>query len=78
MQKLKVIRERGRWLVQPFLSGPDICQRMRQNGHTIRGIARRYDLTMKRVREVRIEGVVGNVMVQDWLEITAPAEKETA
>ncbi len=51
------------------LSATDVCRLMRQNRQTIRGIATRWNLTLKRVREVRAKGVRGDAFVRDWLEI---------
>jgi hypothetical protein len=42
---------------------------MRQDKKTIKGIATRWNLTIKRVREVRNHGVSGEAFVRDWLEI---------
>ena len=51
------------------LSGQTIRHLMRKHRKTIRGIAQEWNLTMKRVRYVRLYGVQGEVYVQDWLEI---------
>jgi hypothetical protein len=51
------------------LSAETIRRLMRQNRKTIRGIAQEWNLTMKRVREVRTKGVCGEYHVMDWLEI---------
>ena len=51
------------------LSATDVRRLMRQNRKTIRGIATRWNLTLKRVREVRARGVQGEAFVRDWLEI---------
>jgi hypothetical protein len=42
---------------------------MRANRKTIRGLATRWNLTMKRVRQVRHQGVKGEAFVRDWLEM---------
>lgn len=41
------------------LSGAMICRLMRRHRVTIRALASRYQLTQKRVREVRTRGVEG-------------------
>ena len=51
------------------LSATEVCRLMRQHHQTIRGIATRWNLTLKRVREVRAQGVRGEAFVRDWLEI---------
>jgi len=51
------------------LSATNICRLMREHKKTIRGIATRWNLTQKRVREVRAKGVQGEHFVTDWLEI---------
>jgi hypothetical protein len=44
---------------QPTLSGMAVARLMRRHKKTIRGLAQTHQLTMKRVREVRSEGVRG-------------------
>jgi len=51
------------------LSAQTIQYLMRQHHKTIRGIAEEWNLTMKRVRQVRTQGVSGEHYVMDWLEI---------
>ena len=51
------------------LSAETVRRLMRQNRKTIRGIAQEWNLTMKRVRQVRTQGVSGEHYVMDWLEI---------
>jgi hypothetical protein len=41
---------------------------MRQHGVTIRALAKGMQITQKRVREVRTNGVRGQGFVQDWLD----------
>jgi len=41
------------------LSGPMICRLMRRHRVTIQGIADRFQITKKRIREVRTSGVTG-------------------
>lgn len=41
------------------LPGAMVCRLMRKHGVTIRSVAEKYSLTMKRVREVRAHGVRG-------------------
>jgi hypothetical protein len=52
----------------PRLSGSTIVRLMRQRRVTIRALAARMNITIKRVRAVRSEGVRGEAFVQDWLE----------
>ena len=51
------------------LSGPEARALMRHCRVTIRDAASRAKITMKRVRQVRREGVTGYLMVCDWIEI---------
>ena len=51
------------------LSAQTIRHLMRKHHKTIRGIAQEWNLTLKRVRHVRLHGVEGEVFVMDWLEI---------
>ena len=51
------------------LSGPEAHALMRHCRVTVRGVAARAQITMKRVRQVRREGVTGYLMVCDWIEI---------
>lgn len=51
------------------LSAQTIQHLMRKHHKTIRGIAKDWNLTLKRVRYVRLHGVEGDVFVMDWLEI---------
>lgn len=50
------------------LSGPDIRRLMRQNKITIRNLAVRMNITLKRVREVRGRGLVDADYCRDWYE----------
>lgn len=52
----------------PALSGSTIARLMRQRRVTIRALAARMNITIKRVRHVRTHGVGGEGFVQDWLE----------
>src|ERR1039457_2595156 len=55
-----------------MISASNIRRLMRVHHMTIRALAARMNITMKRVREVRARGVTGDCMCQDWLEgITA-------
>jgi hypothetical protein len=64
------------------LSAQEVRQLMRCHGVTIRELASRMRITMKRVREVREAGVVGRCMRLDWVEaitgtgMFAPESKE--
>lgn len=48
------------------LSGKMIVRLMRKHKKSIRGIAKEYSITMKRVREVRANGVEG-FLAQEWI-----------
>ena len=50
-------------------SGPEVRALMRHCRRTIRDTAKSANITMKRVRQVRAEGVTGYLMVCDWIEI---------
>lgn len=50
------------------LTGARIRQLMRINALSIRQISERMSITMKRVREVRENGVTGNCYCRDWYE----------
>ena len=50
------------------LSGSAITRLMRVHKLTIRSLAKRMNITMKRVREVRALGVTGACMCRDWYE----------
>jgi hypothetical protein len=41
---------------------------MRRGGVTIRALAARMQITQRRVREARANGVSGSEVVRDWLE----------
>jgi hypothetical protein len=51
------------------LSAKEVKSLMRQHRKTIRGLAQQWNLTLKRVRHVRTNGVSGEAFVRDWLEI---------
>lgn len=48
------------------LSGDQIKRLMRAHGITIRAAAAIFDITQKRVRIVRAQGVAGSVYVWEW------------
>lgn len=50
------------------LSGAAIRKLMRAHHKTIRGLAKSMNVTMKRVREVRAEGVSTEIGVWEWTE----------
>lgn len=50
------------------ISGWHIKRLMRKHKVTIRDIALRMNITLKRVREVRTNGVTGQCMCLDWYE----------
>lgn len=53
---------------QPNLPGRFIQRLMRRHHVTIRQLAQRMKITLKRVREVRDSGVTGKCMCLDWYE----------
>ncbi len=50
------------------LTGPEIVKLMNRHKITIRDLAKRMNITMKRVRQVRAFGVEGEWYVLDWQE----------
>jgi hypothetical protein len=50
------------------LSGGAIKRLMRNRGLTISGVAAKWSITRKRVREVRAEGVTG-FMAENWFHM---------
>ena len=50
------------------LAGAAIKRMMRRRRVTIKALAFQMQITQKRVREARAEGVRGELIVQDWLE----------
>lgn len=50
------------------LTGPEIVKLMNRHKITIRDLAKRMNITMKRVRQVRALGVEGQWYVLDWQE----------
>ncbi|MBW8830741.1 MAG: hypothetical protein JF606_15190 [Burkholderiales bacterium] len=50
------------------LTGADIVRLMRRHHRTLRGIKADHGITLKRVREVRAQGVTG-FMAEDWFRI---------
>lgn len=49
-----------------ILSGAMVCRLMRKHGVTIAGLATKFQLTKKRVREVRAKGVSG-FLASEWV-----------
>lgn len=67
------------------LSGPMVRRLMRRHGVTIRSLAQQYNITMKRVREVRNEGVRGFaanewhfIITGAWLDMPSAQATQTA
>lgn len=52
-------------IVEYRISGAGICRLMRRYQVTIRGLANKHQITMKRVREVRANGVAG-FLANEW------------
>ncbi|MGH8567424.1 MAG: hypothetical protein ACREXU_05245 [Gammaproteobacteria bacterium] len=50
------------------LTGAQIARLMRCHHVTIKALARRMNITQKRVRHVRTHGVSGYELVRDWYE----------
>lgn len=55
-------------LAMRSISGSSIKRLMRRHKVTISDLAKRMQITMKRVREVREKGVEGHCMCLDWYE----------
>ena len=51
-----------------MLTGRNVRYLMRTNKVTIRALAARMDITLKRVRHVRANGTDRQVVTQDWIE----------
>ena len=51
-----------------LLTGPRICTLMRRHGVTMRAVKAQHSITLKRIRQVRAEGVSG-FMAEDWFRI---------
>ncbi len=52
-----------------MLTGRNVRYLMRTNKVTIRALAARMDITLKRVRHVRATGTDRQVVTQDWIEV---------
>lgn len=51
------------------ITSEEIKKLMRAHGWTIRNLATTYGITMKRVREVRNQGVRGRVATLEWMRM---------
>ena len=51
------------------ITSEEIKKLMRAHGWTIRNLATTYGITMKRVREVRNQGVHGRVPTLEWMRM---------
>ncbi len=51
-----------------YLSGATLCRLMRRHHVTIRLLAQRLDISMKRVRFRRQEGIADRHGARDWIE----------
>jgi hypothetical protein len=51
-----------------YLSGPTLCRLMRRHGVTIRLLAQRLAIPMKRVRLCRQAGIPDRHVARDWIE----------
>lgn len=61
-----------------LLSGAEVRSLMRRHRKTILGLAESMNITLKRVRQVRDEGVKGKYFVQDWMEAIQASEVAAA
>ncbi len=50
------------------LTGTTVTKLMKANRKTISGLAASMNITQTRVRQVRAQGVRGDVFVADWME----------
>ena len=50
------------------LRGPEIACLMRRHHVTIRGLSERMGIPMKRIREVRRDGLACRHAIRDWIE----------
>jgi hypothetical protein len=50
------------------MSGEDVTRLMRKHNVTIRELAKRTGITMKRIREVRVSGLEDRLAIRDWIE----------
>lgn len=50
------------------MSGEDVTRLMRKHNVTIRELAKRAGITMKRIREVRASGLEDRLAIRDWIE----------
>ena len=50
------------------LSGREVIRLMRRHRVTIRELSTRMDITMKRIREVRRDGLQHPGFVRDWIQ----------
>jgi len=64
--------------IEPVLSGQEICWLMRRHKLTIRALAARMNITLKRIRQVRTDGVRGSVFCMDWREGITGSPIETS
>ena len=50
------------------MGGKELVRLMRKEHVTIRDLARRMQITQKRIREVRETGLVGRELIRDWIQ----------
>jgi hypothetical protein len=50
------------------ITGPTIVRLMRLHKQSIRSLAAAMNITQKRVRQVRVQGVQGVAYAQDWMQ----------
>ena len=62
------VRTRLREAIDEGFTGQVVCRLMRKYRVTIRELSQRMGITMKRIREVRTEGLMDPLVVRDWLE----------
>ena len=62
------VRERLRKEIEVGFTGEVVCRLMRKFRRTIRGLSNDIGITMKRIREVRSEGLTDPLPIRDWVE----------
>jgi len=56
------------------ISGDEVCRLMRKHGVTIRGLKDSTGFTMKRIREVRTDGLACRLAARDWVQAITGAD----
>ena len=50
------------------MEGKELKRLMRREGVAIRELARRMQITQKRIRQIREQGLVGRELIRDWIQ----------